>query len=409
MAGGLTRLRTFRSLRYGDFRLLWVASVGTSGGYFFLQVLTGWLTYEVTGSALLTSVALGLATLPNLIGAPLGGVLVDSLDRRKVLMLVPAYQCALSVAFGLIVLLGLVETWHIFAFVLLMGSSWVILEPARMAIIPGIVGETRLVNAFSLVQLAFSTTQLAGPAVGGIVLATLGPGPAVFFAAGSQLAACAMAALMRTRDQSTSSVTLRSALSGLAGSFRLVRETPLVQALLLLAVISPLVVVPFSNGLMPVFAAEVFDVGPARLGALLSLIGAGSMTGTIVLASIRDVPRKGYAVMAALLTAALGLGVLALAPSFPVAVVAALVIGYGFTSGQALVSAQLQRSVPAEYRGRISGIWMSTWGTVVGGGLVAGSLAGWIGAPAAAAVGAGIVVAAAAAVVARYRPIRSLR
>ncbi|MDD9994342.1 MAG: MFS transporter [Dehalococcoidia bacterium] len=408
MAGVLTRIRTFRSFRYGDFRLLWVASVGTSGGFFFQQVLIGWLTYDLTGSAFLTSVVLGLDTLPNLIAAPLGGVLVDNLDRRKVLAFVPVYQCALSVAFGLVILLGLVEPWHIFVFVLLMGFSWVIIEPARMSIIPGIVGEDRLVNAFSLVQLAFSTTRLVGPVVGGIALASLGPAAAVFVAAGSQFVAMLMGMAIRTRNQPESRVTLGTALSGLAGSFRLVRDTPVVQALLLLALISPLVVVPFSYGLMPVFAAEVYDVGPALLGALLSLIGAGSMIGTIVLASMLDVPRKGYAAMAGVLISAAGLVMMALAPSFPVAALAALVVGIGFTSAQTLVSSLLQRVVPGDYRGRISGIWMMTWGTVVGGGLVAGALAGPLGAPLAALVGAGIAAAAVLAVIAGYRPVREL-
>ena len=408
MAGVLTRIRTFRSFRYGDFRLLWVASVGTSGGFFFQQVLIGWLTYDLTGSAFLTSVALGLDTLPNLIAAPLGGVLVDNLDRRKVLAFVPVYQCALSVAFGLVILLGLVEPWHIFVFVLLMGFSWVVIEPARMSIIPGIVGEDRLVNAFSLVQLAFSTTRLVGPVVGGIALASLGPAAAVFVAAGSQFVAMLMGMAIRTRNQPESRVTLGTALSGLAGSFRLVRDTPVVQALLLVALISPLVVVPFSYGLMPVFAAEVYDVGPALLGALLSLIGAGSMIGTIVLASMLDVPRKGYAAMAGVLISAAGLVMMALAPSFPVAALAALVVGIGFTSAQTLVSSLLQRVVPSEYRGRISGFWMMTWGTVVGGGLVAGALAGPLGAPLAALVGAGIAAASVLAVIAAYRPVREL-
>ena len=408
MAGVLTRIRTFRSFRYGDFRLLWVASVGTSGGFFFQQVLIGWLTYDLTGSAFLTSVVLGLDTLPNLIAAPLGGVLVDNLDRRKVLAFVPVYQCALSVAFGLVILLGLVEPWHIFVFVLLMGFSWVIIEPARMSIIPGIVGEDRLVNAFSLVQLAFSTTRLVGPVVGGIALASLGPAAAVFVAAGSQFVAMLMGMAIRTRNQPESRVTLGTALSGLASSFRLVRDTPVVQALLLLALISPLVVVPFSYGLMPVFAAEVYDVGPALLGALLSLIGAGSMIGTIVLASMLDVPRKGYAAMAGVLISAAGLVMMALAPSFPVAALAALVVGIGFTSAQTLVSSLLQRVVPGDYRGRISGIWMMTWGTVVGGGLVAGALAGPLGAPLAALVGAGIAAAAVLAVIGSYRTVRAL-
>ncbi len=382
--------------------------MGTSGGFFFQQVLIGWLTYDLTGSAFLTSVVLGLDTLPNLIAAPLGGVLVDNLDRRKVLAFVPVYQCALSVAFGLVILLGLVEPWHIFVFVLLMGFSWVIIEPARMAIIPGIVGEDRLVNAFSLLQLAFSTTRLVGPVVGGIALASLGPAAAVFVAAGSQFVAMLMGMAIRTSNQAESRVTLRTALTGLAGSFRLVRDTPVVQALLLLALISPLVVVPFSYGLMPVFAAEVYDVGPARLGALLSLIGAGSMIGTIVLASMLDVPRKGYAAMAGVLVSAAGLVMMALAPSFPVAALAAVVVGIGFTSAQTLVSSLLQRVVPGEYRGRISGIWMMTWGTVVGGGLVAGALAGPLGAPLAALVGSGIAAASVLAVIAGYRTVRAL-
>ncbi len=408
MDGVLTRIRTFRSFQYGDFRLLWVASVGTSGGYFFQQVLIGWLTYDLTQSAFLTSVALGLDKLPNLIAAPLGGVLVDNVDRRKVLAIVPAYQCALSVAFGLVILLGLVEPWHIFAFVLLMGFSWVIIEPARMAIIPGIVGEERLVNAFSLVQLAFSTTMLIGPLVGGIALASMGPAAAVFVAAGSQFVAMLIGTAIRTRNRTESRVTLHTALSGLAGSFRLVRDTPVVQAMLLMALIGPLVVVPFSSGLMPVFAAEVYGVGPTRLGALLSLIGAGSMMATIVLASMGDIPRKGYAVMAGVLIASVGLVLLAVAPSFSLAVLAALVVGVGFTSAQTLVSSLLQRVVPSDYRGRISGIWMMTWGTVVSGGLVAGALAGPLGAPLAALVGAGMAAAAVLAVIGAYRPAREL-
>ena len=257
-------------------------------------------------------------------------------------------------------------------------------------------------------QLAFSTTRLVGPVVGGIALASLGPAAAVFVAAGSQFVAMLMGMAIRTRNQPESRVTLGTALSGLAGSFRLVRDTPVVQALLLLALISPLVVVPFSYGLMPVFAAEVYDVGPALLGALLSLIGAGSMIGTIVLASMLDVPRKGYAAMAGVLISAAGLVMMALAPSFPVAALAALVVGIGFTSAQTLVSSLLQRVVPGDYRGRISGIWMMTWGTVVGGGLVAGALAGPLGAPLAALVGAGIAAAAVLAVIAAYRPVREL-
>ena len=406
MTSALLRIRTFQSFRYRDFRLLYAASMGTSGGYFFQQVIIGWVTYDVTGSPFLTSVALGLDTLPNLIGGPLGGVLVDNLDRRKVLILIPAYQAVLSVAFGLVILLGLVETWHIFAFVLLIGFSWVLVEPARMAITPGIVGEARLVNAFSLIQLAFNSTRLVGPVMGGLILAGFGPAATLFVGAGLQFTAFVMAVLMKAPPQAISKVTVGSAIRGLGESARLVRDMRVVQGLMLLAVLTPLIVVPFSSGLMPVFAAEVFEAGPARLGALLSLIGAGSVAGTMVLASMGDVPRKGYAVMVALITSAVGLVLLAVSPSFSVSVVAALLIGAGYAGTQTLVTSLLQRIVPREYRGRISGVWMTTWGTVTGGGMVAGGIAGAFGAPVAAMVGAAAIVVAVVVVGVTFRSVR---
>jgi len=167
-------------------------------------------------------------------------------------------------------------------------------------------------------------------------------------------------------------------------------------------------VVPFSNGLMPVFAAEVFGVGPARYGVLLSLIGVGAVVGTVVLASMGDVPHKGLAVTVALFTAAAGLFVLAASPSFSIAVVAALLIGAGYGGTQTLVMSLLQKNVAPEFRGRISGIWMMTWGTVVGGGMVAGWLASTYGAPTAAAVGGGIIVVAALLIAATYKSVRAM-
>jgi MFS family permease len=408
LVGALSRIRTFESLRLRDFRLLFAASMGTSGGYFFQQVVIGWLAYEITRSPFLTLLAVSLDTLPNLIGGPLGGVLVDNLDRRKLLILVPAYQCILSVIFGLIILMGWLQTWHIFAFITLMGFSWVLVEPARMAITPGIVGEARLVNAFSLIQVAFNSTRVLGPLIGGVVLAAFGPAPTLFVEAGSQFMAVGMAILMRAPIQSVTRVTVGSAMRSLGESVRLVRDTPVLQGLMLFALLTPLIVVPFSNGLMPVFAAEVFGVGPARYGVLLSLIGVGAVVGTVVLASMGDVPHKGLAVAVALFTAAVGLFVLAASPSFSIAVVAALLIGAGYGGTQTLVMSLLQKNVAPEFRGRISGIWMMTWGTVVGGGLVAGWLASAYGAPTAAGVGGAIVIVAALAIGATYKSVRNL-
>jgi predicted MFS family arabinose efflux permease len=270
------------------------------------------------------------------------------------------------------------------------------------------VGEARLVNAFSLIQMAFNLTRMGGPFVGGIVLGAFGPGPTIFVEAGSQFMALVMAVAIRAPIQAVTRVTVRSVLRGLGESARMVRDIPVAQGLILLALLTPLVVVPFSSGLMPVFAAEVFEVGPTRFGLLLTFIGVGAVAGTVVLATIGEVPHKGIAIVVSLFTGAAGLVILAVSPSYSVAAVGAVVIGAGYAGTQTLVSALLQRIVAPEYRGRIAGVWMMTWGTVVGGSAVSGWLASAYGAPTAAAVGGVIVVVAALVVVAIFKSVRTL-
>ena len=189
-----TRVRTFDSFRYRDYVLLWLATAFSSGGFWLQQVIVGWLAYDVTGSAFWTSLALGLDALPILFVGPLGGLLVDKFDRRKLMAGIYAYQAAVTSAFAAVVLLGALQTWHIFAFIFFMGLSWVISDPARMSLIPNIVPRERLVNAFALNSLAFSVTRLAAPAVGGVLIAGAGVGYALALEVALQL--CAAAAVI---------------------------------------------------------------------------------------------------------------------------------------------------------------------------------------------------------------------
>ena len=143
---------TFLSLTTPDFRFVWMASMGTSGGYFFQQVFIGWVVYDITGSAFITAMALALDTLPNLIGAPLGGVLVDRLNKQKILIFGPIYQLLLNIGFGIGVYLDKIEVWHILTLVVLMGWSWILIEQARTAITADILFTDRQINGLALIQ-----------------------------------------------------------------------------------------------------------------------------------------------------------------------------------------------------------------------------------------------------------------
>ena len=170
------RLHTLDSFRNRDFRLLWVSTLFVGGGFWFQILLVGWLTFHLTRSPLITSLALGLDGIAFLLAGPFGGIVADLWDRRRLLTMVYAYQSVATAGFAWLVILGRTETWHIFGYVLAMGLSWAVEQPARSSLIPNIVPRQNLVNAFALSTLAFTGTRLAVPVLGGLLIAAVGPG-----------------------------------------------------------------------------------------------------------------------------------------------------------------------------------------------------------------------------------------
>ena len=400
---------TFLSLTTPDFRFVWMASMGTSGGYFFQQVFIGWVVYDITGSAFITAMALALDTLPNLIGAPLGGVLVDRLNKRKILIFGPIYQLMLNIGFGIGVYLDKIDVWHILAFVTLMGCSWILIEPARTAITADILVPQRLINGLALIQLAFSITRLAGPIIGGILIEMFGTPTAIFTAAGVQLFAVLMASRIKIEFPLQESLTLRSALTGFSDSVGMVIKTPIVQGLILLSFLGPMILIPFTSGLFPVYIKKVFDLGATELGLMLALIGVGSIVGTICLASLGNLKRPGVLVVLSILLGVVSLVILAQSTGIVMASLGCLLIGLCFTGFQTLIGAMLQQAVTAEFRGRVAGLFMASWGTVTIGSLAAGALAEYQGAPFATMIGAAAMLIYGALVIIFYRTILTSR
>ena len=179
---GYTRIRTLESFQYRNFRMIWIAVLCMSAGMWAINITTGWLTYELTASPLLTGLAIGMGALPPVIVAPIAGVLTDSLDRRMVMIAAIASFAIFVAAFGCVVILGVFQTWHIFAMSFMAGVSGSFLIPAEQALIANVVPKQRLVNAFALFGFAVSVTRLAAPAITGFAIAFIGAGGAVMLA-----------------------------------------------------------------------------------------------------------------------------------------------------------------------------------------------------------------------------------
>lgn len=373
------------------------------------QVIIGWLTYQLTQSALLTSLVMGLDALPILIAGPLGGLLVDRWDKRKLLAGVFVYQSALALGFGTLVLLGDVNAWHVFGFVFLMGIGWVIADPARMSLIPSIVPHHSLVNAFALNSLAFSITRLAIPAVGGALLAFAGAGAALLLQGAIVAVASVMAlGLSIGAPEVQSRLSPRAALSEILQGVRYIRENTVVLGLLLLGFIPAVLVSPFLHGLIPVYAAEVYEVGPATLGLLMSAVGAGFLTGTLLIASLGNIRRKGLMIMGCISLICASMAALALNPTITLAYPLVAIGSMGTMGFFSITSATMQSILPDGIRGRVSGIYIMTFGAMPAGNLAAGIISENLSAPTATLIACGVIVVAASTMMILFPSLRRL-
>ncbi len=402
------RVRTFDSLRYRSYVFIWLATVFSSAGFWLQQVVVGWLTYEVTESALWTSLALGLDALPILLVGPIGGVLVDNFDRRKLLAFVYAYQAVVTTVFSIVAITGNLEAWHIFAFIFFMGLSWVISDPARMSLIPNIVPKENLVNAFALNSMAFSVTRLGIPALGGVLIVMIGTGPTLLLEAALQVCAVGAALFLEVRKTDRPALRLPTVFSDLRDGARYVLSQPLLIGLFTLTAMPALLIMPSIQGLMPVYAAEVFKVDAKGLGLLLSAIGAGSTVGTFVLASMGDIRAKNIVMLSAAVALALTTVLFSFNAFFPTAYLNLMVISAAMMTLFSVSSATVQSTVPDNYRGRVSGLYMLTWGLFPFGSLASGFLAERLGAPHATQIAAGTMLVLFSLAVWRIRTLRQL-
>lgn len=389
------KVHTLDSFSYRDYRFLWAATLFSSAGFWLQQIIVGWLTYQLTQSALMTSIAMGLDALPILFAGPVGGVLVDSWDKRKLLSIIFAYQTVLALLFGAVVLLGLLQTWHIFGFIFLMGISWVINDPARMSLIPSLVPKENLVNAFALNSLAFSITRFAAPAIGGVLLALVGAGPAVLLQAMVLMLAVLMALKLNPVPSTKAKPKLNKVASEILEAVRYIKSEPVIRGLLAFSILPPILVIPFLHGLIPVYAAEVYMVGPGTLGLLMASVGAGSIIGTLTLASFGNLERRGLFIVGFLGLAAISMALFSWSPSVNFAIPVLMLGSIGVMGYFSTTIATLQSRMPAEIRGRVTGIYIMAFGLMPVGSVAAGMIAESLGAPTATMISSVVVLVAA--------------
>ena len=383
------------SLRFKDFRLLWLSTLFYSLATGMEQVSVGWLIYELTGSEFMVGVGAAARMLPFFVLGMLSGAIADRWDRRTLLRIGTLGASAAAFTMAVLLLRGLANEWVIIALVLALGSAMAFTITVRQTFTYDIVGSGHALNGLALGAMAMQGGGIVGSLVSGAVIEFVGPGWQFLASAGAYLlsAAATLAIANPGRSLRTSA---ESVLQNLVGYARLMREHRLM--IVLMALTATTEVLGFTHmTLLPVFAKEVLHVGPTGLGVMTAGRQAGGLLGLWLLAGLGATRRKGILTFATAIGFGVGLMAFSLTTNIYTFLVVLLFVNACAMAVDTLYKALMQDLVPDEERGRAMGTWVLSVGFAPVGHVGVGALAGAVGAPGAllinGAVLAGINVA----------------
>jgi MFS family permease len=371
-----------RALQYRNYRLFFGGQIVSLVGTWITTTATSWLVYRLTGSALLLGIVGFAGQFPSLLLGPFSGVLVDRLDRHRLLILTQSVAMLQSLGLAALTLSGHITIGLIIALNVVQGIVNAFDMPTRQSfLIQMIENKKDLGNAIALNSSMVNAARLVGPSVAGVVIAAVGEGWCFFIDGVSYIAVIVALLLMRIprepRGQASHGRALQQFKEGFTYAFGF---RPIRSIIVLLAIVS-LVGVPYSV-LMPIFAAEIFHGGPHTLGLLMTASGCGALAAALWLAARKSVIGLGRVI--SITSAVFGGGLIAFSFSRTLwlGIPFMAITGFGFMAQMASSNTVLQTIVDDEKRGRVMSFYMMAFlGSVPFGSLIAGSLSSRIGAP----------------------------
>ena len=367
---GVGRL-TFSSLANRNFRRYFVGQSISRIGTWMQMIAQAWLVLTLTGSSVLLGLVVALQSLPVLLLGPYGGVVADRVDKRRLMIALQTLMAVQALALGVLTVTGHIRFWEIALLASVLGANMAFETPARQAYMLEMVGPERLRNAVSLNSVMVNVARTVGPAVAGVLVATVGEGVCFLVNAASFVAVVASLLALDTTEIDRSPVAPR-ARGQLREGLRYVRRTPeLALPLVLMAIVGTLTY-EFSVSL-PVLARRSLDLGAAGYGSMTAAMGAGAVAGGLVVAA------RGRTGLRPLVLAAAAFGVFvlaaALAPSLPFELAALVCVGAASVSFISVANSTLQLGSAPHMRGRVMGLWIVAFqgSTPIGGPLI-----GWI-------------------------------
>lgn len=391
--------------RYPVYRKLWTGMLCASLGQWMQSIALAWIALELTDSEFFVGLVGFSAGLPFLVVSIPAGVLVDRMDRRRLLLICQGLAAILAVIVAAVVLLDLVEPWQLLVAAFLNGSLQATMTPTQQSLVPAIVDRNDLTNAIALNSAGMNMTRAGGPFIAGALIGIAGAGSA--FAV--QAVALTASFFLVARIDLPSHLS-RRATGGIRGAFegiRLIASREDLRALFLLACIPTFFVFPYIQ-FLSIFARDILEIGPAGLGILMGASGFGAVVGSLLTARRRETAGAGR--LNVMLTVVYGGFVVGIALSSSVWFSLPLLFFAGVFGAMYMSSnnALIQLRISDEVRGRVMAAYLLTFGLMPLGAMPMGIVADQVSTQVAVAGGAILSSLLAALIGLRSRALREI-
>ena len=368
--------------------MFWSSDLLASLGHFVQEVALYWIAYEITGSPMALGI-LGLCgAAPRLLLGALGGVLVDRYDRKRLLILIQFFSVLPVLLFLILYTSGALEFWHLLAVEVLFGSIRAVNPSASQSILAELVPREHLMNAVSLYTIGFNFARIVGPSLGGVLILWIGVrGCYVVFLISLIFSGVGLM-LIRLKDRRAANPE-QDFVREFKQGFQYVWASPLIMSSIVAAYTFSIFIVTYQR-FLPVFAKEIFAVGPEGLGLLMAAPGVGAIASLTFLASVGERWNRAWLLWITTTVTPIFLILFCLSPVFWISVVLLGLVGAGQVSFRTISRVIIQVEAPRDLLGRVMSVFNMDQGMRSLGSVVLGAFATIFGASLGLALTAGV-------------------
>lgn len=360
---------TFSALSHRNYRLLWIGAFISNIGTWIQKVGQPWLILSLTGSPLLLGLDGFMQDAPLLLFLLIGGAISDRFDKRRILIFSQVVQGTSALLLAVLIVTGHITVWTVIVLSFVVGCVQSLSTPAYLSLLPSLVSPAHISNAIALNSMQFNLSRFIGPAIGGVVVASLGVAWCFGLNALSYVALLIVLPLIQFPPTQSERVSLSSLGKSISEGVQEVHRRPELLSVTVAVFFVSFFAGPILN-FIPVVAKENLNAEAGGFSLMLSAFGAGAVVGAVRVAALKAHSNRHQILFASSGVLAAAIAAIALSHIFLLSLALMFVSGFAFVSCGSVGNTIMQTGVAERLRGRA----ISIYATAFRGGLPLGSL-----------------------------------